>query len=72
MVRQGKDSAMLDQAKAGDKVRFNAEEIGGHYVVTRIAPEPAESELKRAGYAPVQKHALLPNQYFLVFQPAKS
>jgi len=41
---------MLDQAKAGDKVWFNAEEIGGHYVVTRIAPEPAESELLRAGF----------------------
>ena len=72
MVRHGKDSAMLDQAKAGDKVRFNAEKIGGQYVVTRIAPERVKAELKRAGYALAQEHVFLPNQHFLVFRPAKS
>jgi cyclopropane fatty-acyl-phospholipid synthase-like methyltransferase len=39
---------------------------------TRIAPERVKDELKRAGYALAQEHAFLPNQYFLVFQPAKS
>jgi Cu/Ag efflux protein CusF len=36
MVFQVKDSAMLDQVKAGDKVRFQAEKVGGAYTVTRI------------------------------------
>jgi cyclopropane fatty-acyl-phospholipid synthase-like methyltransferase len=38
----------------------------------RIAPERVKDELKRAGYALAQEHEFLPNQYFLVFQPAKS
>ena len=36
MVFQVKDPAMLDQVKAGDKVRFQAEKIGGQYTVTKI------------------------------------
>jgi Cu/Ag efflux protein CusF len=36
MVFQVKDPAMLEQVKAGDKVRFQAEKAGGQYVVTRI------------------------------------
>lgn len=38
----------------------------------RIDPERVKDELKRAGYALSQEHAFLPNQYFLVFRPAKS
>jgi len=38
----------------------------------RIAPERVKDELKRAGYTLAQEHAFLPNQYFLVFQPANS
>lgn len=38
MVYQVKDPAMLDQVKAGDKVKFVAEKVGGAYVVTRIEP----------------------------------
>jgi Cu(I)/Ag(I) efflux system periplasmic protein CusF len=30
------DRAMLDQVKVGDKVRFQADKIGGQYTVTRI------------------------------------
>jgi len=37
----------------------------------RIAPDRVKTELKSAGYALIQEHAFLPNQYFLVFQPAK-
>ena len=36
MVFQVKDPAMLDQVKAGDKVRFQAEKTGGQYTVTHI------------------------------------
>jgi Cu(I)/Ag(I) efflux system periplasmic protein CusF len=38
MVFQVKDPAMLDQVKTGDKVRFEAEKIGGGYAVTKIEP----------------------------------
>ena len=33
----------------------------------RIAPDRVKTELKSAGYALVQEHAFLPNQYFLIF-----
>ena len=36
MVFQVKDPAVLDKLKAGDKVRFTAEKIGGAIVVTNI------------------------------------
>jgi len=36
MVFQVRDPALLDQVKAGDKVRFQAEEVLGAYFVTRI------------------------------------
>jgi len=36
MVFQVKDTALLDKAKTGDKVRFAAEQSGGAYFVTRI------------------------------------
>jgi Cu/Ag efflux protein CusF len=36
MVFQVKDPAMLEQVKAGDKVMFQAEKVGGAFTVTRI------------------------------------
>jgi Cu(I)/Ag(I) efflux system protein CusF len=36
MVFQVKDTAMLDQVKAGDRIKFDAEKVGGAYIVTRI------------------------------------
>ncbi|TXC65875.1 copper-binding protein [Piscinibacter aquaticus] len=36
MVFAVKDKAMLDQVKAGDKVKFKAAKEGGNYVVTEI------------------------------------
>ena len=36
MVFHVSDQAMLDQVKAGDKVRFTADEIGGNLTVTKI------------------------------------
>ena len=38
MVFQVKDPAMLEQVKAGDKVKFQAEKVGGAFTVTRIEP----------------------------------
>jgi Cu/Ag efflux protein CusF len=36
MVFQVRDAALLEQAKAGDKVKFRAEKEGSAYVVTEI------------------------------------
>ena len=36
MVFQVKDPAMLERVKAGDKVKFAAEKLGGAFTVTRI------------------------------------
>lgn len=38
MVFQVKDKAMLDVVKAGDKVRFTADKVGGAFTITRIEP----------------------------------
>jgi Cu/Ag efflux protein CusF len=36
MVFQVKDAAVLDKLKPGDKVKFEAEKLGGAYTVTNI------------------------------------
>ena len=36
MVFRAKEPAMLDQVKAGDKVKFEAQKLGGAFTVTRI------------------------------------
>jgi Cu/Ag efflux protein CusF len=36
MVFQVKDPTLLEQAKAGDKVKFQAEKVGSAYFVTKI------------------------------------
>ncbi|HZM35672.1 MAG TPA: copper-binding protein [Burkholderiales bacterium] len=38
MVFRVKEPAMLDKVKAGDKIKFDAEKIGGAYTVTKIEP----------------------------------
>lgn len=38
MVFQVKDPAMLEQVKAGDKVKFLAEKVGGGFTITRLEP----------------------------------
>ena len=40
MVFQVQDAAVLDQVKPGDKVRFEAQKIGGAYTVTRMELAP--------------------------------
>jgi Cu/Ag efflux protein CusF len=36
MVFQVKDAAMLDAVKQGDKVKFDAQKVGGQYVLTTM------------------------------------
>jgi Cu(I)/Ag(I) efflux system protein CusF len=38
MVFKVKDPAMLDKVKAGDAVRFKAENVNGAYIVTELQP----------------------------------
>jgi Cu/Ag efflux protein CusF len=40
MVFQVKDPAMLDQVKPGDKIKFDAEKVGGAFLLTRIEKAP--------------------------------
>ena len=42
MVFQVKDTTLLEKLKAGDKIRFSAEQQQGAYVVTGIEPVPAK------------------------------
>jgi len=37
-VFQVKDPAMLEQVKPGEKVRFQAEKVGGAFMITKIEP----------------------------------
>jgi Cu/Ag efflux protein CusF len=36
MVFQVKEPAMLDQVKTGDKVKFQAEKVGGAFTITKL------------------------------------
>ena len=47
MVFQIKDPAMLDKVKAGDKVKFKAEKLGGAFTVTGIEPAQLEPDQKQ-------------------------
>ena len=38
MVFQVKDPAMLERVKPGDKVKFEAQKVGGAFMVTKIEP----------------------------------
>ena len=40
MVFRVSDQKLLDTVKAGDKVLFSADKIGGQFTVTRIQPAP--------------------------------
>ena len=53
-------------------IDFRTDSPDGPPASARIAPERVKDEFKRAGYVLAQEHAFLPNQYFLVFQPAVS
>ena len=53
-------------------IDFRMESPVGPPRSARMEPDRVKAELKRAGYALAQEHIFLPNQYFLVFQPARS
>jgi cyclopropane fatty-acyl-phospholipid synthase-like methyltransferase len=53
-------------------IDFTPESPIGPPAEHRIPPEAVAQELAQAGYAKVQALALLPNQYFLVFEPEPS
>jgi Cu/Ag efflux protein CusF len=38
MVFRVQDAGMLDAVKVGDKVKFDADKVGGQYTVVKIAP----------------------------------
>jgi Cu(I)/Ag(I) efflux system periplasmic protein CusF len=38
MVFRAQDAAMLDAVKVGDKVKFDADKVGGQYTVVKLAP----------------------------------
>lgn len=71
---RGKYFAKLRSSlKPGGRVAiidFNAASPLGPPPSERLAPEAVKAEMKAAGYALAAEHAFLPNQYFLVFEPA--
>jgi predicted methyltransferase len=52
-------------------IDFRMESPMGPPQSARVEPARVKDEMKTAGYALAQEHAFLPNQYFLVFQPAR-
>lgn len=51
-------------------IDFRLDSPEGPPKAARVAPERVIAELKGAGFALAKEHGFLPNQYFLVFQPA--
>ena len=64
------DSLKPDGRIAIIDFRMDSEE--GPPKSVRSTPDVMEAELNRAGYTLVQEPDFLPNQYFLIFRPAKS
>ena len=52
-------------------IDFRMDSPDGPPKSVRIAPDRVKAELKSAGYTLAREYTFLPNQYFLVFQPAK-
>lgn len=53
-------------------IDFRMDSPDGPPKAARIEPDRVKAELAKAGYVLAAEHAFLPNQYFLVFRPAKS
>ena len=65
---------LRDSLKAGGRIAiidFRMDSPQGPPKAARIAPEQVKAEFKQAGYVLDREHGFLPNQYFLVFRPAK-
>ncbi|MFY9314434.1 MAG: class I SAM-dependent methyltransferase [Burkholderiales bacterium] len=66
-------SGLRNWIKPGGRVAiidFRMDSPRGPPKAARITPDKVKAELVRAGYRLEREHAFLPNQYFLVFQPA--
>lgn len=66
---------LLGSLKPGGRIAvidFRMDSPVGPPKRARIEPGRVKDEMKRAGYALAQEHPFLPNQYFLVFEPARS
>ena len=66
---------LQDSLKAGGRVAiidFRLDSPVGPPRHARMPPEQVKDEMRRAGYTLAREHAFLPNQYFLIFEPAPS
>ena len=69
--REGYFAKLAGSLKPGARIAiidFREDSPMGPPKRERIAPTRVREELARAGYSPVEEHAFLPNQYFLVFK----
>lgn len=67
-------SRLRTSLKPGGRVAlidFNQSSRSGPPRSERIAPERVKSEMAAAGYSLSSEHGFLPNQFFLVFSPAR-
>ena len=72
--REGYFRRLGDSLKPGGRVAiidFKLDSPRGPPKRGRVAPEGVKAELKSAGYEIVQEHAFLPDQYFMIFTPAR-
>ena len=66
---------LQEALKSGGRVAiidFRLDSPVGPPKSARMPPEQVKTEMARAGYTLAKVHTILPNQYFLVFQPGKS